>query len=467
LVSLITAQAQAEVSFLREIAPLLTTRCTGCHGDKKAEGDYRLHTYRFLLEAGSSEEPAIVPGKPDASVLLARLRETDASVRMPQDDDPFTPQQIDLVRRWIAEGAKFDGADPATSYKSQMPPREHPAAPERYVHAAPVYALAFSPDGRELAVGGHHEVTIWDPATGRLLRRLGKLPLRIQSLAYNRAGTQLLVGGGSPGDYGEILLVDTTGQQAPRSIGVCDDVVLGVAWSRHEQWIAAASADRSVKCWDAASGKLRFESRLHSDWATAVSFSRDDRFLASSSRDCTVKVLEAATGRLFTTFNGHQMQYGPEAGRFEVFDVLFSADDDRAFSLGEGRALRVWEPEKVKAESGDARDMEARFMKGSHTQFLPHASRRPAYQVAATSSHVLVATGDGPVKDFDLKTGQVAREFSGHAGWVFSLDVHDKTDRIAAGAFNGEVRIWNRSTGEAIARFLASPGNTATAARQP
>ena len=52
-----------------------------------------------------------------------------------------------------------------------------------------------------------------------------------------------------------------------------DDLVLGVAWSRHEKWFAAASADRTVRAFD-ASGAPRWESRLHSDWATAVSFSR-------------------------------------------------------------------------------------------------------------------------------------------------------------------------------------------------
>ena len=141
----------ADVSFLRDVAPILTTRCAGCHGDKKAEGDYRLHTFDYLLLAGASGSVAVTPGKPEESELLARLVDADPATRMPQEDDPLTKAEIETVRNWIAAGAKFDGVDRAASIKSQLPPRKHPAAPERYAHAVPVYALAWSPTSGELA----------------------------------------------------------------------------------------------------------------------------------------------------------------------------------------------------------------------------------------------------------------------------------------------------------------------------
>ena len=215
LVCLLPGMAQAEVSFLRDVAPILTTRCTGCHGDKKSEGDYRLHTFAYLMLDGASGLPAVKPGKPEESELLARLTDSDPATRMPQEDDPLTADEIDRVRRWIAAGAKFDGSDPTASTKSQLPARTHTTPPERYPHPVPVYALAWSPTAAELAVAGHREVTVWS-ATGQLLRRIPGLPLRIHALRYNRAGTKLLVGGGSPGDYGELSLVDPTGKTAPR-----------------------------------------------------------------------------------------------------------------------------------------------------------------------------------------------------------------------------------------------------------
>jgi hypothetical protein len=462
-----------DVSFLRDIAPIVTTRCAGCHGDKKAEGDYRLHTFEYLLLAGASGDAAVVPGKPAESALLARLLDPDPATRMPQEDDPLSKEEIELVRRWIAGGAKFDGVDRKGSIKAQLPLRKHAAAPETYAHPMPVYALDWAPNG-ELAVAGLHEVTVWS-AEGKLLRRLGGLPLRIHALKYDRAGKRLLVGGGSPGDFGELSLVDPSGKTAPKVLGVFDDLVLGVAWSRDETRVAGASADRSVRVYGAADGKHLWTSRLHSDFATAVSFRDDDKFVATAGKDCTVKVLDAATGRLFTTFNGHQMNLGAEPGRHAVADVAFVPGGPQAVSAGEGRSVRLWEPEKAQAESGDAGDMESRFATQAHTQYLPHLSNRAATKLAVVGSQLFIATGDGPVRHYDLskvKRGTPAKEeppLLGAPLWTYSLAVSStdssKVDpttlRVAAGSHDGTVRVWDAATQRLLATFTASPAAAA------
>jgi len=461
----------ADVSFIREIAPILTVRCAGCHGDKKAEGDYRLQTFEYLVRAGASGTAAVAAGKPEESELLARLVDADPETRMPQEDDPLTTEEIDLVRRWIAAGAKFDGVDPKSSLKSQLPARVHAAAPEKYLHPMPVYALAWSPSGSELAVAGLHEVTVWS-VDGRLLRRIGGLPLRVHALKFDRSGTRLLVGGGSPGDFGELSLVDPSGKTPPKVVAVFDDVVLGVAWSKDESRFAGASADRSVRAFASADLKPLWTSRLHSDFATAVAFRDDDKFVATGGKDCTVKVLDAATGKLFTTFNGHQMNLGTEPGRHAVADVAFLPDSPRAVSVGEGRSVRLWEPEKAQAESGDAGDMESRFAKQAHTQYLPHGSSRAATKLAVVGSQLFVATGDGPVKRFDLtklKPGtplQPEAPLAGSPLWTYALAVEPATMRVAAGSHDGTVRVWDATTAEPIATFTASPGfGPATAAK--
>lgn len=447
----------ADVSFVRDVAPILTTRCTGCHGDKKAEGDYRLHTYEYLLLEGASGLAAVKPGKPDESELLARLVGADPSTRMPQEDDPLSKVEIETIRTWIAGGAKFDGIDVKASIKSQLAARQHPAPPERYSHAVPVYALAWAPATGELAVAGHHEVTIWS-VEGKLIRRLSGLPLRVHALRFNRAGTRLLVGGGSPGDYGELALVDPLGKTPAKVVAVLDDVVLGVDWSADDRRIAAAAADRSVRVFNAADCAPLWTSRLHSDFATAVSFRDDDRFVATASKDCTVKVLDAVTGKLFTTFNGHQLNLGSEAGRFAVGDVAFLPGSKQAVSVGEGRSVRLWEPEQAQAESGDAGDMEERFAKKAHTQFLPHASKRPGMRLANAEGRLFVATGDGPVKQFDLATLKPGVDLVGSTSWTFCVAVDPKSLQVAAGSYDGTVRVWDAATGKLMATFTASPG---------
>jgi WD40 repeat protein len=451
-------ETAAEISFMRDVAPILNRRCTGCHGSKKIEGDYRLHSFRNLNTAGESEETPIVPGKPGESELFRRLIETDTELRMPQEDDPLSAAEIAIVRNWIEQGARFDGSNEKASYRSIMPPRDHPAAPEKYRQPVPIYSLAFSPDGRELAVGGYHEVTIWNPDNGKLLGRIGKLPQRTQALSFTKDGSKLLVAGGSPGDYGEVCLVDLKTGSRSLVFGTFEDIVLDAAFSPDESFIAAGSADRSVRAWQTANGKQLWSSSVHSDWVTGVSISHDGRFVATSSRDFTVKTHEAKTGSLFTTYNGHQRQYGQFTGRFRVYDVEFSRDSPLAFSAGEGRAVRVWEAEKARQENGTAGDMEARFAKKGHTRYIDYGPLKTVYAVCVRGGNVFLAAGDGSVSQFEAASGKRVRDYSGHNDWVFAVDAHSKTNRVASGSFDGELRVWDTTTGEVVSVFKASPG---------
>src|SRR4051812_27415147 len=63
----------APVRFSADIAPVLLSRCQGCHGAEKIKGGYRLDTFDRMLTAGESDDPAVTPGKPDRSELYKLL----------------------------------------------------------------------------------------------------------------------------------------------------------------------------------------------------------------------------------------------------------------------------------------------------------------------------------------------------------------------------------------------------------
>jgi len=456
----VEAQVKAPpgIHFLKDIAPILNRRCTGCHGPKKTEGGYRLHALANLMTAGESEASPVVAGKPDESEVYRRLIETDDDLRMPQLDDPLSAEEISLIRIWIQQGAKFDGTDEKAAYRTIMPPREHPTAPEKYRRPVPIQAVAFSPDGSQLAVSGYHEVTVWNPRTGQLTGRIGRLPQRQQALSFSHDGSKLLVGGGTPGDYGEVCLVNLKTGERERVLGTFQDIVLDVAFSPDESLIAAGSADRTVRTWNGRTGKQKWDTLVHSDWVTGISISHDGRFVASSSRDFTVKIHDAKTGSLFTTFNGHQRQYGPFTGRFRVYDVEFSRVGPLAFSVGEGNAVRVWEAEKAREENGTAGDMEARFAKRGHTKYIDYGTKKTVYQVCAEGKHIFLATGDASVAQFEVASAKRLRDYTGHAERVFCVKAHPESNLLASGSFDGEVRVWDTKTGKLISAFKASPG---------
>src|SRR5258708_38257751 len=85
--------AGAEVSFVKDIAPIVLKRCTGCHGERTNLGGYRAHTFQSLMKAGLSGNAPIVAGKPAESRLFQLISAKSAFVRMPKNDDPLSPDQ--------------------------------------------------------------------------------------------------------------------------------------------------------------------------------------------------------------------------------------------------------------------------------------------------------------------------------------------------------------------------------------
>ena len=102
--------AEDTVRFGRDVLPILSTNCYACHGPDEHE---RKANLRFDVEADAKAEHdsglTIVPGKPEESTLMARITSTDPDVTMPPPDSHkfLKPEQIETLRRWVAEGAKW------------------------------------------------------------------------------------------------------------------------------------------------------------------------------------------------------------------------------------------------------------------------------------------------------------------------------------------------------------------------
>ncbi|HMO64757.1 MAG TPA: DUF1549 domain-containing protein, partial [Verrucomicrobiota bacterium] len=104
--------AGAAVDFNAQIRPLLSDRCFACHGPDDAARKARLdlHTRAGALKGGRSGEPALVPGDPSASPLLPRITTGDREELIPPPESklpPLSPAEVELIRRWIAEGAEY------------------------------------------------------------------------------------------------------------------------------------------------------------------------------------------------------------------------------------------------------------------------------------------------------------------------------------------------------------------------
>jgi uncharacterized membrane protein len=108
--------AARPVDFLRDVRPILAQHCFECHGDKKrAKGDLKLTDMASVL-ARDPREAALVPGKPEESLLLQRvLLPAEHEDAMPPDGPPLAPAEIETLRRWIAEGAAWSAPEATAS----------------------------------------------------------------------------------------------------------------------------------------------------------------------------------------------------------------------------------------------------------------------------------------------------------------------------------------------------------------
>ena len=107
------AQSPPEkIDFNRDIRPILSETCFTCHGPdhNKRQAELRLDTRDGLHGATGGPKP-LVPGKPAESEIIARLTATEPEERMPpaSTGKVVTPQQIELIKKWIEQGAEFKG----------------------------------------------------------------------------------------------------------------------------------------------------------------------------------------------------------------------------------------------------------------------------------------------------------------------------------------------------------------------
>lgn len=259
--------------------------------------------------------------------------------------------------------------------------------------AAPpaVTAVAYQPDGHRIAFGSHGEVRIFGDgggANGVLKGQDG----RISALAYSHDGKRLAVASGSPGKAGIVRLYAI--DAAPTLLATIaghTDIVHTIAFSPDSATLATAGYDRVVQLWELPAKSASEPSTLakpiltlkdHSDTVYAVSFHPDGKLLASASADRTVKVWDASTGqRLYTLGEPtdwlYALQWSPDkkhlaaagvdksiriwaadrdggklvlaafAHQKPVWRLAYSRDGQALFSVGEDRIIKAWNATKM------------------------------------------------------------------------------------------------------------------------
>lgn len=425
------------VSFEKEILPLFAAKCQACHAGKITEGKLDLSTYASMMKGGATTGGVLAAGKSGESSVFLRAAHIKGPIMPPKNEgEPFTAQELALLKLWIDQGAKPPAVDTklTRTVTLSLPP----------ALVKPVRAVAISPDKSVVAAGRGNQIHLFDGKTGEFKSTLTDPDLKtadgkpataahislVESMAYSPDGKTL-----ATGSFREMTLWDTaTGKPKARVSGFADRVV-AIAFAPDGNTIAtgggAPTEDGEVKLFNAA-GKLISEVKnAHSDQVFGVCFSPDGKLLASGGADKFVKVFEVPAGKLVKSFEGHTNH---------VLDVGWTADGKKLVSCGadSDKMVKVWDYEKGEK----LRDVNAHKLQATRLVFIPK------------TPNFITCGGDGGSTQWSADNGSNMRAFAGAKDYLYAVAVSTDGKLVAHGGEEGVVRLYNGDNGTLIKELL-------------
>jgi WD40 repeat protein len=428
------------VQFDKEIAPLFAAKCQACHAGKIIEGKLDLSTYASLMKGGESGA-VIVANRPTESRLFNLAGHIKKPIMPPKGDgEPFTSQELSLLKLWIDQGAKPPAVDAKTTRTVvlSLPPAQ----------VTPVRALAISADKSVVVVGRGNQVLLFDAKTGDLKKTLADPGLKttdgkpanaahislVESMTLSPDGKRLITG-----SFQEIALWDLEQGKLQRRIGGFVGNVVAIAYSPDGKRFAtgggSASEDGEIQLFDESGTRTTEIKNGHSDVVYGVCFSPDGKLLATAAADKFVKVFEMPSGKFLKSFEGHTNH---------VLDVGWTADGKKIVSCGadSDKMVKIWDYEKGEK----VRDVTTNQKQATRLAFVP---KTPQF---------LLCGGDGVAKLWNADNGGQLKTFEGGKDFLYAVAVSPDGKLVATGGEEGVVRVYNGENNQLIRAILANAG---------
>jgi WD40 repeat protein len=307
----------------------------------------------------------------------------------------------------------------------------------RLTHDTWLTCVRFSADDRWIGAADQNQtVRLWEVATGKLLWEMP--PNTGQKLAFSPDGKTLATSGRYSRD---IAIWDLQRREVIRRL---PQSARSMQFSEDGAVLAAAGTDAIVRLWDPRTGAVLKEFKGHEGALYAVAISPDGRLLASGGGgDGTapshneVRLWDVATGQEVAQLHdeGGQRARGRGAGGGWVYSLAFSADAT-TLAVASPYTVCIWDV-------------------GSRRQ--NHALSKCSYDVAFSPiANSLVVPGDFGV--YDPQSGQQVAKLSGDVGVYGCVAYSHNGQLIASGNQEGQIQLWNATTGKEIVRRSGHEG---------
>jgi dipeptidyl aminopeptidase/acylaminoacyl peptidase len=441
-----------KVSYYKEVRPIFQQHCQGCHQPAKAQGGFVMTGFAELFQKTEHDNPGIVASNPEQSAIYRQITPRDGKPpAMPRGKDPLADRDVRIIQRWIAQGATDD--TPASA-RALLIDTEHPPT---YELPPVITALSYSPNSTLLAVTGYHEVLLHKADGSGLVARLVGLSERVQSVAFSPDGKWLAVTGGDPGRFGEVQLWDVAKKKLKMSLPVTYDTVYGASWSFDSKKLAFGCADNSLRAIDVETGKQILFQGAHGDWVFDTVWSSDANHLISVSRDRSMKLTEVATQRMVDNITS--ITPGALKGGLIAVDRHPKTND--LLIGGADGAPKIYKMFRTKdRQIGDDFNLIRAFpaLPGRlfAVKFSPDGNR-----ILAGSS----SDGKGEVRVYQSADAKLVSSLEGERGPVYAIAYRPDGKEVASAGFDGLVRLNNPDDGKLIREFVPVPLITRTTAK--
>lgn len=320
------ALAQDVPDYDRDVAPILTKYCAGCHNADDKEGGLSLASWADLQKGGENGQ-VVLAGGVESSRLIRVITGEDEPRMPPEDNEAPTAEEIKVLKAWISAGAA--GPNGTSAPRKLMTPQIAPAAAVRKA----ITALDWSPTDQALAVGKFTTVELLDAQTMKPRWSFTKIEGKVNGVRFSADGRWLAVATGVTGLSGTALLLDTKTGTLVKEFRSHSDTLYAAAVSPDRQLLATAGYDRSIVLWDTQTGKQVRTLKGHNGAVFDIDFDPQGKVLASASADDTIKIWHVASGeRLDTRSEPLDEQYA----------VRFSPDGKLLLGGGADNRVRIW-----------------------------------------------------------------------------------------------------------------------------
>jgi WD40 repeat protein len=289
--------------------------------------------------------------------------------------------------------------------------------------------LAYSRDGRYLALSAGVMVNVWDTETREEVHQF-RHAWNVDSIAFAPDDRRLITVGprGMWGNVGvQLKLWDLTSSQEALLLREQTAGSGAVEFSPDGRHLASTH-DKTLTIWDLATRQpsLRL---MHETDVYGLSYNHDGRQLAAARSDGKLTIWDAATGKVATTLGGQSATRG----------VAFSPDGEHVASVNVAGVaqVQVW-------------DVLRRSPLGTFTNHSRYVSwlMRPVY--SPDGKHLAVATEQAVVCLLDATTGEEQLKLAGHSGYVSCVAFSPDGKRLASTSSDGPIKLWDIQTGLAI-----------------